>query len=591
MNRHILSRKTLPALAAACLISVALPAAPALAKTKVKAPATALEYKLDIPTIQTVDSSIDDATLRAIISGDVAAHADELAGLDAKSITIPTISVTYSAPGEDGTPVTGSFAYHDLVLSDVTDGVAGTMSLASIEVSSNDADAAFGQMSAHTLNIGAVLGLFGLVPAATGEDFETLYADFAAEGGTVSGPKIDCEIGKFTVAQFEARPLKHNFMDLMALATTMEGEHEHPSPENIGKIMRIYADILTAFKSSPIHFGGLDCAGSSDDGEKLAIQLGPITVDGYAPGTYPGLSIDGFKALIGKDGIFAFGGFVSKPLDLSGPIAVIAAAPENIDKAWLEANARSLIPAYGGLSFNGLAVDMPNPDAENERIKAKVAAFDLSLGAYVNGIPTDVKTSADHIVVDLPKDGADQLKQLADLGVTSLDLGFALDAAWNAQDETIALNKLAVTGANLATVDLSGSLGQVAAALFSTNEDEALATAMGIVIKTLKLNVEDAGLSDLILARASADQGMDAKSMRQMFSGLAQGTIISYLAGTAEAQHVGQAVSDFIAGTAKSLQISLTAKQEPGLGMVDFMAASDDPTLLIGKVSIDATAH
>ena len=62
------------------------------------------------------------------------------------------------------------------------------------------------------------------------------------------------------------------------------------------------------------------------------------------------------------------------------------------------------------------------------------------------------------------------------------------------------------------------------------------------------------------------------------------------MAGAADAQKVGAAISAFISGKARNLTIDMTSKEPAGLGMMDFMAAESDPTALIGKVNIDATA-
>ncbi|WDR03676.1 hypothetical protein PSQ19_06310 [Devosia algicola] len=177
------------------------------------------------------------------------------------------------------------------------------------------------------------------------------------------------------------------------------------------------------------------------------------------------------------------------------------------------------------------------------------------------------------------------------LGLNDLDLGFAFDTAWNREDQTIALNELSLTGANLVDVKLSGSLGKVSERVFSLKPAEALIAGTAIVVKNLNLNVLDSGLTDLVLTSVAKEQGTDAATIRPVFASLAQGTIVSFLVGAAEAQNVGKAVSKFIAGTAKSLSINLTAKEEPGLTLDDFMTAEDDPTQLIGKVNISASAE
>ncbi|HTN60017.1 MAG TPA: hypothetical protein VL147_00505, partial [Devosia sp.] len=272
-------------------------------------------------------------------------------------------------------------------------------------------------------------------------------------------------------------------------------------------------------------------------------------------------------------------------------IAAVQAAPTAIDAAWLEANARALIPAFAGFSISDFVMDIPNPDAKDERIKANVGAFDLSLADYLHGIPTNFSTTGNKIVFQLPDQSSDeQIQQLIDLGIGSLDLGFAVKAAWDEAANAINIEDVSIDGVDLARVGLSGTIGNATEALFGIDPDMALAAAMGVVIKNLKVDVIDAGLSDIILARVAADQGSDATTMRPIFGGLAEGTILGMLAGAAEAQKVGKAVNAFIAGDAKALTIEMTAKDPAGLGLADFMAAEDDPTLLIGKTNITATA-
>ena len=359
----------------------------------------------------------------------------------------------------------------------------------------------------------------------------------------------------------------------------------------MGSALRMYVYFLTAFESSPAEFGGFDCSGIDDEGVPVSIQVAGMTMGGMSPGIYPAISFEGMEISVEGDGSVSIGKASFKEMDLSGPIAAIQGAPAAMDEAWFTANARSLVPAFAGFSFGDVAVDVPDPDNEGARITASVGAFDLTLGEYLNGIPTDVLTTASNIVVDLPANSSDpQLQQLLALGVTSVDAGFTIDASWNEAENTIALDEVSVTGANLATVVLAGTIANATEALFAIDENEMMAAAMGVAIANLKLDVTDAGLSDIILASVAAEQGSDAATMRPVFAGLAEGTIVGLLAGAAEAQKVGGAISMFVSGKAKQLTIELTAKEAPGLGMMDFMAAESDPTVLIGKVTIDATA-
>lgn len=594
------SRYRLGALAAACLLSVALPSAPAWAqKSKTKgepaatteAAAPMSEFAVDIPEIDAVDANVDEAVLRDIFSGNLADNADALAGLTATSITIPTITVDITTTIDDETVET-ALTFNNLELTDVTDGVAASVSLAGMTMDSGENGTAdMNAISASNFDIGGVLGIYGLVEAGGQTDLETIYTDFTFEGGTFTAPDVTCTIGQMSVAEFKARPLAYSFADMMALVEQMDEEGEEPSPEALGALLRMYADIFTAFESSPTTFGGFNCNGVDDDDRPVTITIAGGEMGGMSPGVYPAITIDGMEMSVEGEGSISLGNLAIKEMDLSGPIAAINAAPAAIDMAWLEANARALIPSFGGFSFADLAVDVPDPDAPDTRIQASVGAFDLSLADYLNGIPTAVATNATNIVVDLPADSSDeQVQQLLALGITSVDAGFALDAAWNADEQAIAINDVSVTGADLATVRLAGTIANATDALFGLDEDAALAAAMAVAISNLKLDVTDEGLSDIILAAVSAEQGSDPATMRPVFAGLAEGTIVGLLAGAAEAQKVGAAINTFVSGQAKHLTIDMTAKEPPGLGMMDFMAAEEDPTVLIGKVTIDATA-
>ncbi len=100
MSLSVTKKRSLAALAAACLASVALPATPALAqKVKNKTPAaeasaSSVDYVVTIPSVEAVQSSMDEATITDILSGNLAGNAAALAELDATSITIPEITVT-----------------------------------------------------------------------------------------------------------------------------------------------------------------------------------------------------------------------------------------------------------------------------------------------------------------------------------------------------------------------------------------------------------------------------------------------------------------------------------------------------------------
>ncbi len=590
-----LTRKRLGLLATACLLSVALPAGSAWAqKVKNKTPAATQAsepvFNVDIPGIDAVGSNVDTATLRAIFSGKIVDNAAALAGLTATSITIPTITLETSKT-VDGVDQQATITFSDLVLKDVTNGNATSVSLGGMEVQAgDDASAEFGMLSANNFDIAGVLGIYGLVDAGGKTAIETIYTDFTFDGGTFTSPEVECTIGAMTVAEFKARPLKYSMVDMMAMANALESDNADPSPETLGMALRMYADIFTAFESTPSQFGGINCSGVDEDDRAMTFQIAGMTMGGMSPGIYPEIVMEGLNVNVEGDGSFMLGKVTIKEMDFSGPIAVVEAAPAALDEAWFTDNARALMPEFGGFSFGNFAIDIADSEDIDMRIKASIGAFDLTLASYLNGIPTNLEMTASNIVADLPTDEAD-LQPLIDMGITSIDAGFRVATRWNEADETIAIDEVSISGVDLATVKLAGTIANATSALFDINEDSALAAAMGLAVSQIKLDVNDLGLSDVLIAGLAADQGGDPATLRPVFAGLAQGTVVGMLAGAAEAQNVGMALNAFINGTAKNLMIQVTAKEQPGLGLLDFLAAEEDPTLLIGKVTIDASAN
>jgi hypothetical protein len=175
------SRPKLAAIAAACLLTVALPSSAVLAKEKVKTPETATtappappEVSVTIPSVDAVASNVDDATLRAIFSGDIVGNADALASLTADSITIPTITLNFSTTVE-GKRQTGAVNFKDIVLDDVTDGAAATVTMGGMELTTDeDVSGSFGKVSATDLDIGNLLGIYGLVDAGDQTELSTI---------------------------------------------------------------------------------------------------------------------------------------------------------------------------------------------------------------------------------------------------------------------------------------------------------------------------------------------------------------------------------------------------------------------------------
>jgi len=591
--------RRLPALACALLLAVA----PAAAQEKVKSPAPPAsetvapsappEVTVEIPEITAEGSTLDADAIRDILTnGNVAGHAEGLAILDADRIVIPQILVSVTVP--DSPEASMDFVYSDVELSGVSGGIAANATIGGISsTGAEEFTMQFGAMSAADFDIGAILAFYGLVPSGADTGFKTLYRNLSFEGGTMEGDGMSCDIGGASAEEFRARPLETPITDLMALAGEMEAAGDEPPPQLISRFLVMYADMITAFESTPVTFEGMSCEGATEEGEPLSFSVGQMNIDGFSPGTYPQISVSDISVTMegAEAGTFSIGEMVLKSFDFSEQVELLRSVPENVDESWFEANARSLIPAFEGFSLSGIDFDIPDPENPGQRITASVGAFDVSLANYVNGIPATIDSSASNIIVDLPADSGDpQLQQLIDAGVDRLDLGFNLSLAWDEASETIAVNDVTFEGANLATIKLAGTVGNAVAELFSADTTAASMAGLGVTLKDVRLDITDAGLTDILLGLAGAEQGMDAASMRPMMAGVAEGMVMSLLGGDEQASSVGSAIAEFVRG-GTSLSLTATALDQAGLSLFELMAAQNDPTTLLSKVKIDAVSQ
>ena len=593
-NNRGYGRRVSVALAGFLILAVPAWSQDAASGTTKDAPVKATKPRIEvtIPTITAVGSSIDEGTLRSIFSGDFVGHAGELATLSAKSIAIPELRVSFDVPGGAGEAVNGEVIFHDIAIANVTDGIARSVSVGSSETKTSDGGAAkFGKMSADSFDIGGLLGFYGLVEAKPGTELRTIYQNLAVEGGSITSSEAICTIRSATVASFKARPLKVSFMDFIALAQKMDTTDEKPSPETIAKFVDFYVDLIGAIEISPIKFAGFDCAGMTKDAKPVTVSVGAIAVGEFAHGRYPDVTATDMKVVAAGDGDMSLGTFQFKGFDVSSILAVLKNAGTNLDDAWFEAHYRELIPAFEGFALSKLNVDVPDEKNPGVRIKAAVENFDLTLKDYINGIPTDISTLASHIVVALPVNSEDEtVMKLEALGIKNLDIGYDIALKWEKAASEIRLNRFSVTGVDMAAIAVTSVIGQAGEALFSSNTMEALGTAMGLTLKRVKVDIDDAGLVDILLQSAAADSGKDIAEFRRSLSGMAQGTLLMFLGGAANANEVTTAVGDFLNGK-KSLSVTVTAKDPAGVTFDELSALQEDPTGIVEKVTIDATAR
>lgn len=581
------------ALVAAVLSLSAVPAtgivAPAFAQDVVTSD-SGFNIALSIPTIQLVDSTMNEGAIRETLSGKFLEHADDLASLNATSITIPEISLTTTTTmGE--TTQSSTTVYKDLVLTDVEDGVVKSFSVGSAEAKSPQGTFAYGKSEYTDVDMGGILEFIGILPGDPTQDLAPAFTSSTSEGGSFKNDNVDCTFNKWGGPGFNVRPSAVSLASVIDAVQKMQGEKSNPPPEALKTLVGYVTGILENVQSEPSSFEGLDCTGTDDKGKQFTVGLDSIDIGGFDSAIYPGVAINGLK-VSADDGSISLDNLTLKSTDLSQPIALLKSDDVQWTDAWFQQNARRLIPAFGGLSLSGLAIDVPDPQAPGSRIAANIANFDLTLSDYINGIPSKITSTASGVDVPLPKDSTDEsVKMLQALGITQVNMGYDLDIAWDEASNTINLSKFSVTGEDLGGFAVAAMIGSAPKELFDIDPNTAMAAAMSVTLQGLSFDLKDDGLGDKLVPMLAAQQGADPATFRDTMAKTSEAAAIQMLGSNDAARSLGAAISSFISGTAKALNITITPKDPNGVALPQLMQASNDPTALLSVVDITGKAE
>lgn len=549
-------------------------------------------YELSVPSVEVVDGNLNEGAVRGLFTGTPGAL-DALATLNAKSVTIPEIKVSYPSYVDGAGP--SVITYRDITLTDVANGVAAAAHVGGADFSgAENVTGTFGEMSVGRFDLAALLGFYGLAAApAAGTEMKEVYADFKFSGGSLKGgDAFNCEFGTGELGSFSARPLKQNFTEINALIVEADAAQKagtEVAPETVDKLVRFYADMFTAFSSTPMTFTGFNCSGKDDKGNPLTVASGPITIGGFEPAIYPAISLDDFDMTVENDGFLKFGNFTWKKMDFTAAIAAIEAAAK-LDEAYFTANWRKLVPALDGMSLADLSIDVPDPEASGKRITGTLGAFDATLGNYVNGIPANIALSLSNFILPITAEMTDlPVADLLARGVDKLDISLGTKLAWDQASSTIKVDDVLIDMGALGRINLSGTFGNATQSLFADNTDEATMAAMLLTLRDVTIEVEDRGIGSLAFAAGAKEAGQSEASFRTAVAGMAQGMTLAFLGNTTEALTAAQQLGTFLNG-ASHLKLTITSKDEAGIGLADLAAAETNPAALAGKLNVVAEA-
>ena len=570
----------------AATLGLAMPVLPVLAQdSAAPAQAAPFAFEIKVPSVDAIDSSMSADQIKDVFTSNFLSHADQLAALNATSITIPELTFAITVEGE-----TANITYRDIVLDNIKDGLAAKVSIASGTSVSQGETTTYNAISAAGFDIRRLLEFTGIVKGDPAAALKPIYTTGTSAGSSQSGPLYSCTFGGSTSTGFEARPVAVTFGDVLGVIEKFKDNSE-PPPEAINTLVSYGIDLFRAFRGGGGTVGAVDCNVPGDT--PVTIKVAGASSGDFESGVYPEIKVGEIAVDAGALGNGSLGEFVLKPIDFNPTLDGLESAGGKLDDDWFEQNWRRIIPSMKGLSVSNFALDAINPDDPSAaRVKAKVASFDISLDRYLAGIPTDVSLKASGVEVPLPQDSTDpQVMTLLAAGITGVNMGFDATAAWDEAAKAINVKSLALSMADLGSMSISASVGNATEQLFAADPNVATAAGFALTVKDVTINVTDDGLGEIVWPLAAAEQGQtDVAAYRTQMAGFAEGLAIQLIGPTDAARQLGAALGEFVTGGKGAITINIKAKDPNGIPMAMFMAAQNDPSILAGQVDVTGIA-
>ncbi|MCJ2096843.1 hypothetical protein MKK67_30685 [Methylobacterium sp. J-072] len=551
-----------------------------------------------------------------------------LARLDAGSLTIPVLTSEYAGPGDNRQTVT----YRDVVARDVKSGRVRELTAAGATMSAaagpNRGNGTYGQIRATDLDLAALSRLY-TVPGDGKGPVQKVYGTIQVADVTYS----DARGTTVKIARLDGRDLGgRQIPDGWNGAFEIVAAGFQP-PHDRRTFAAAAADLIEATALGSLDMQGLSVSNTDPQGPVL-FEIGRATYAAAGPesGTVlenMTLSRGNLRAHLGR--------LALTNVSLAPTIAALrsfAAEPET-RPGFSDAEMRRLTPALGGLTLADLSIDLP-PDAElpkpppqdprpaargpapgkaapakpvdakapepkpgdplavtitpvpTRRVALREAA--LSFGPPQDGLPSASRLTLSglslpaDLVADAPIVGA-----LPAYGYRDLDLDLVADAALDGKARDLTLREVTVSGRDIGTIRLAGTLGGFGPELFNGTLPATTMLMFTGSAKTLDLTVENAGLFERFLTAQSKDLSLKPDELRREYVTASLLGVPVILGNTAAAKGIGAAMGQFVMKPGK-LVLHAKSKEPAGIGFID-IGASRSPAALLDRLDVDAKAN
>lgn len=524
--------------------------------------------------------------LLALIRGGTEPLAARLAKLDAASIVIPELRSESRVGGR-----VQSATYRDVSAKDVRAGRIAEASASGATAAAASGEpkgiATYGRMQMTDVDLAAMARLYG-EPGDAKSPMLRIYGGFSADDMVMEAGPTTVKIARIEGREFSGRQIPSTWTS--AFAALSRTDVAHAEPADRARLMGLFADLAEGFSVGSLQMSGLSLS-QPHDGETVTVGIGRMA---YGAGA---TAVDDIAFSAGSTGgrlaNLSFTGFSLAPTIAA--LRKLSAMPADPT----EQDMRRMTPVLGTMALKDLSLDLPPEDeAKPDPASPPPAAAlhiglrdgSLTFGPPRDGVPTKGRASLSGLT--LPASavaGIPGLGSLGAYGYRDLDLTVVADTAWNEDAKELAVSEVSVSGKDMGTVRINGTLGGIGPAVFDPDPGVSGFAMLSATAKALDLRIENGGLFERFIAAQSKSLSLKPEELTQEYVAATTFGVPAILGNSAGAKAIGAAMGQFVTKPG-TLVLSAKAKNAGGVGLLEFSAAPT-PGAVLDRLDVSAKAN
>ena len=460
----------------------------------------------------------------------------------------------------------------------------------------------FGRMSVEAFDLAGILRWVTVGDPAGTAPMKPLYGRYELDSIEFSADDVTSKIGRVVASGFKARLLKRPFLEFFGEIekAAAAGKDGAAAPEAGLGMLAAVIDMYSAFEFGEGSVDGARFAFKDrKTGQQVTGSVGRIT---YGGGGKPGFLVNDIEGKA-PDGAFRMKkfGFDGDGYAVALAMMQTAIAGLNDTPSPAETELRKAIAETAGrlktgdlaLKIEGIDGDFPPAkDAKSkERVKFSLSAFDFTLGSFVGVTPTRIDYALSGFKIPIPADTRDEgIRTLRELGIDAIDLSARIKGTWDEAKNRFLIDDVNADLGKVAKVGLRGELGGIPRPFFENPKENWVIALTGGNVQSVTVAIDNKGGIEKLIAKTAKEQKKTPDQFRLELSGIAPVMVATFLAGHPDANALAEALTAFIKAPA-SLSVTARAASPSGIPMMEIAGAANDPTALLGKIRIDASAR